>query len=303
MSYLEYELKDNIIHRMNPLTKLLYLLVIFIGSALLRDIFSLTVLVIFSLVWWYLGEIPFSKLKSLVAAIAALVTVFIVVQGFVYFTNKTPLFWITIPQLGIHTAFYLEGFVYGIVIGLKIIAIVASVPVLTLTTPTSKLIVALAKIRLPYSLIFVLATAMRFTPLIIATYSEIIDAQKIRGHDIDKMGIIEKMRKAFIPIVTPMFISLLKRADELQISIESRAFGAVKNRTYVEEIKIRASDIIAMAILITLLGLIIFGVIMWGTLIWQSNPLPAWFPFRDLFDWFVFKLPDWAMPPMRGISG
>lgn len=303
MSYLEYEPKDNIIHRMNPLTKLLFMGVVFIGAALLKDIFSLIILVTFCLVWWYLGEIPFSKLKPLVMAIMALVLVFIVVQGFVYFRNQTPMFWIDIPQIGFSAGFYLEGFIYGIVMGLKIIAIVSSVPVLTLTTPTAKLVVALSKIRIPYSLIFVLATAMRFTPLILATYSEIIDAQKIRGHDIDKMNLLTKLRKAFIPVVTPMFISLLRRADELQISIEARAFGAVKNRTYVEEIRFRVSDIIAIIILLLLGFGTLYGLIMWGTMIPQTNPippwlpLPDWLPLREWVEWFVYPLPDWAKPP------
>jgi len=192
---------------------------------------------------------------------------------------------------------------FGIAMSLKVIAIITCVPILTMTTPTSKLIVALSKLRVPYSLIFVLAIAMRFTPLIMMTYNEIIEAQKIRGHDIDKMNLISHLRKAYIPIVTPLFISVLRHADELQISIESRAFGAVKERTYIEEIKIGAADVFAILVMLFLAAEMIFGVVVWGTMIPQSNPIPTWiqfpdwFPLRDWIQLFVYKLPDWAKPP------
>jgi len=192
---------------------------------------------------------------------------------------------------------------FGIAMSLKVIAIITCVPILTMTTPTSKLIVALSKLRVPYSLIFVLAIAMRFTPLIMMTYNEIIEAQKIRGHDIDKMNLISRLRKAYIPIVTPLFISVLRHADELQISIESRAFGAVKERTYIEEIKIGAADVFAILVMLFLAAEMIFGVVVWGTMIPQSNPIPTWiqfpdwFPLRDWIQLFVYKLPDWAKPP------
>jgi len=295
LGFMEYEAKDNIIHRMDPRTKLFFMLFILVGSIILRDLFSLALLVLFGLCWWVLARIPISKLKTLVMAIMGLAVLFTVAQGFFYFRGKTPIFYF----LGY--PFYFEGLIFGIAMSLKIIAIITSVPIMTMTTPTQKLIVALSKMRIPYSLIFILTTAMRFTPLIMATYSEIIEAQKIRGHDIDKMNLITRLRKAYIPIVTPLFISLLRSADELQISIESRAFGAVKKRSYVEEVKIRAVDALAIGVMAFLMFAMIYGVILWGTAIPQANPIPPWLPvpdwLREIAQWFVFPLPDWAKPP------
>ena len=195
LGFMEYELKDTVVHNMNPITKLMLLAVILLGSILLRDIFSLSILVIFGLIWWAFARISPKKLKVLITAILGLVVLFTVAQGFFYFRGKTPLFYF------FGYPFTLEGFVFGIAMSLKVVAIIICVPILTMTTPTSKLIVALSKLRVPYSLIFVLATAMRFTPLIMMTYNEIIEAQKIRGHDIDKMNLISRLRKAYIPIV------------------------------------------------------------------------------------------------------
>ena len=290
LGFMEYELKDTIIHRMNPITKLMYMAFILLGSILLRDIFSLAILVLFSLCWWFLAEISFKKLKGLITAVFGLMLLFTIAQGFLYFRGKTPIFYL------FGHPFTWEGFIFGIAMSLKVIAIVMSVPILTMTTPTSKLVVALAKLKVPFTLIFILATAVRFTPLIMMTYNDIIEAQKIRGHDIDKMNLITRLRKAYIPIVTPLFTSLLRHSDELQISIESRAFGAVKKRTYIEEIKFGTADYLAILIMILWLIEIIYGVIMWGTMIPQTNPIPTWLPLRDWFQIFVYQLPEWAKP-------
>lgn len=290
LGFMEYELKDTIIHRMNPITKLMYMAFILLGSILLRDIFSLALLVLFSLCWWFLARISFKKLKGLITAVFGLMLLFTIAQGFLYFRGKTPIFYL------FGHPFTWEGFIFGIAMSLKVIAIVMSVPILTMTTPTSKLVVALAKLKVPFTLIFILATAVRFTPLIMMTYNDIIEAQKIRGHDIDKMNLITRLRKAYIPIVTPLFTSLLRHSDELQISIESRAFGAVKKRTYIEEIKFGTADYLAILIMILWLIEIIYGVIMWGTMIPQTNPIPTWLPLRDWFQIFVYQLPEWAKP-------
>jgi energy-coupling factor transport system permease protein len=107
------------------------------------------------------------------------------------------------------------------------------------------------------------------------TFYDIQDSQILRAHDIDKMGYFEKIRKAWIPIVTPLFMSLLRRSDELEIAIESRAFGAPVKRTYVEELKFKGIDYIMFAFMISFFIFTLIGVIKWGGII-PSSWLPPW---------------------------
>lgn len=113
--------------------------------------------------------------------VAVTIAIFIVVQGFLYWKGKTPLFvlfhyYAYGKDIGVFTY---EGLLFEIAMSLRILCIVCSIPILTMTTPLSTFIVALAKLRVPYVLNFALSTAMRFTPLISKTYEEIVDAQKL----------------------------------------------------------------------------------------------------------------------------
>jgi energy-coupling factor transport system permease protein len=130
---------------------------------------------------------------------------------------------------------------------------------------------ALAKVHVPYKFIFTFGMAVRLTPLIDQVYHEIIEAQKLRAHDIDSMGLVKKIRKGYLPIFVPLILGLLRRSSDLDIAIESRAFGTPVRRTYLEEMRFGAADIcfiaftsiVALAILVysTLYGSLTFGVL------------------------------------------
>ncbi|MBS7648827.1 MAG: energy-coupling factor transporter transmembrane component T [Candidatus Bathyarchaeia archaeon] len=278
---IEYVAGKTIVHKMHPLTKLAFASFILATSFFLRDIASLSILIGIVLFFWFLSKIPdiLRRFKLIFVTVTATVVLWIVAQGFFAAYGKTPLF--TLFEL--HTplwpkplgTFYLEGLIFGLAMGMKAIAIVASAPILTLTTPIPHLIVALSKLKIPYKFNFTLATAVRFSPLIVSTFYDIQDSQVIRAHDIDKMGYFEKIKKAWIPVVTPLFMSLLRRSDELEIAIESRAFGAPVRRTYVEEIKFKSIDYVMFAFMISFFIFTLIGMLNWGGII-PSSWLPPW---------------------------
>lgn len=61
-----------------------------------------------------------------------------------------------------------------------------------------------------------------------------------------------KKMKAYVPLTVPLILSILKKSDDLDIAIESRAFGAPVKRTYLKEIKIHLADYIAVTFLASL---------------------------------------------------
>lgn len=259
-SILEFVGGNTPVHRMNPITKLIFLVVCFVIASLFPNIILLTVLLAVILTWWGIAKIPVAKLKVIFLLVATTIGIFLVVQGFMYWKGKTPLFtlfyfYIGDKNIGQYT---LEGFLFGVTLSLRILCIIFSIPILTMTTPLSTFIVALAKLKVPYSFNFTLSTALRFAPLMSKTWGEIVDAQKLRAFDFDKMGFVKKMR-AWVPLVTPLLLAMLKRSDELDVAIESRAFGAPVKRTFLKEIKMRTVDYIA---LISLVVLFILNIVM-----------------------------------------
>jgi energy-coupling factor transporter transmembrane protein EcfT len=59
---------------------------------------------------------------------------------------------------------------------------------------------------------------------------------------LDEMNLIDRVRKGLVPIVIPLFLSLLRKAQDMDVAIESRAFGAPVERTYMESIDLGFAD-------------------------------------------------------------
>ena len=238
MSVLQFINKETTIHRLSPLTKVFMLLSLFAISLYSYNLAVLMVIVVSVLTLWAIARIPLRNLKMAGAVLVGMMVLFVFFNGFFYYFGETPLF--TLYKW----TFTVEGLFFGFAMTAKVAAVILSIPILTMTTPVSKFMAALAKLKLPYKFIFAFGTAMRFVPLVQETYTAIQDAQKLRAHNLDEMNIINRIRHGFIPIVIPLFLSLLRKTQDMDIAIESRAFGAPIKRTYLESIQLQSVDIL-----------------------------------------------------------
>jgi energy-coupling factor transport system permease protein len=214
----------------------------------------LSILVVF----WILGKISFKEIASLIKLLSLIFSVFIVINGFMYFRGKTPLFYV----LGF--PFTIEGLLFGITLCLKVVCIVSTIPLLTKTTMITDLISALVKIRIPYSLVFIFTTAINFTDIIEETYNNIKESQILRGYSIDEMNFLKKAIRGYAPLFIPLVLIVLRKASMMDMAIESRAFNATKKRTYVNEIKFTKIDIATIILFMTASSILILYNIIYG---------------------------------------
>ncbi|MEM3078193.1 MAG: energy-coupling factor transporter transmembrane component T, partial [Nitrososphaerales archaeon] len=133
-------------------------------------------------------------------------------------------------------------------------------------------ILGLLQLKLPYNYAFIATTALRFLPLLTNTRDLIIDAQKLRGLELEKVSFIKKFT-AQIPLLVPLIVTSLKLCDDLETAIESRAFSGSSKRTYLHELKIEYKDkvLIYSLFTITIIGVLI-GLFFLPTLWWGIVP-------------------------------
>ncbi len=241
------------IHALNPITKILIVLLFWLVSLGQFNPVVLSGLIITALVLWSIARIPIRGFGHLLVALSVVFVVLTTINGFMFYNGKTALF-----TLGPGT-FTLEGFWFGVTISLKILSVVTFIPILTFTTPMPRLMAALARLRLPYKFIFTFGVAMRFTPLVAQTYRDIVASQRLRGYDLSAMPLPTRIFRGYVPIFIPLVLTLLRRAADLDIAIESRAFGAPVQRTYLEELRFGPFDYLAiggsLAVFIALIAL------------------------------------------------
>jgi energy-coupling factor transport system permease protein len=75
--------------------------------------------------------------------------------------------------------------------------------------------------------------------------------------ELDKGGFLSRIRK-YIPILLPLIVNSIRRSLELAEAMESRAFGATKDRTNLYELKMARIDYIVFVITIGVLVLAIY---------------------------------------------
>jgi energy-coupling factor transport system permease protein len=74
-----------------------------------------------------------------------------------------------------------------------------------------------------------------------------MDAQKARGLELERGNFLKRI-KNYIPILIPLIVSAIRRSLELAEAMESRAWGATKNRTNLYVLKMHKGDIVLILI-------------------------------------------------------
>lgn len=256
----KYVEKNTLMHRLHPITKALLLLAALLLALIFTYDYSVIPLLLvlgFELILWRIGGIEFWRVALVIKVLMGIFLFFILVQGFLYRGGVTPLFAIGHFKLWEKDIgeFTLEGLLYGLFISTKILVVVIAAIIFVMTTSITKMSALAHSLRLPYSFSFTLLAGLRFAPLIFKSFSDIKDAQKLRAFDIDRMNMIVRAFKAYVPILTPLILNLLRRGMELQISIESRGYGATKNPTQLEELSIRPQDIVMLTVVILIFSI------------------------------------------------
>jgi energy-coupling factor transport system permease protein len=130
---------------------------------------------------------------------------------------------------------------------LRFVVLVESFSVFFLTTSPDHLGLALEQSRVPYEFAFAFTTAVRFVPVLAEEAQTIMDAQKARGLELEKGGILKRIRN-YVPVLIPLIVSAIRRSLELAEAMESRAWGATKKRTNLYALKLHRGDFALLAI-------------------------------------------------------
>jgi len=261
MPILAYTRGNTIIHKLHPLTKLLFIALVWVVSLVSFDVITFAILLLSIFVVWLLGRISIRDMILFAKLLSIVFVIFTLINGFMYFRGRTPLFYF------FQYPFTREGLVFGITLCLKVLTIVSTIPILTKTTTMTDLISALSRLRIPYQLIFILTTAMNFTDIIEETYNNIKESQFLRGYSLHEMNFITRVIKGYAPLFIPLILTVLRKASTMDLAIEAKAFGATKNRTYVNEIKFKGLDFLVAGLFVALTSFLLLYNVMYGNII------------------------------------
>ena len=248
---------NSVVHRLDPRTKLLMLIVYIVSLFVANNWVSYLLVFGFLATVIAISHIP---LKSIFRGMKPLIfiLVFTGVLNIFFTAGQTLLveFWI------IHI--YLEGIIRAAFMIARILMLITGTFLLTYTTSPialtdglESLLNPLKKIKLPvHELSMMMCIALRFIPTLIEETDKIMSAQKARGADFETGNIFKRV-KALVPILVPLFISAFRRADELATAMECRCYQGGEGRTKMKLLRYKRNDFLTYGVGIFLLAAVI----------------------------------------------
>ena len=254
---------NSVIHRLDPRTKLIMLVVYIVALFSAASWISYGVCFAFLAVCIAISTIP---LKSILKGMKPLIMI-LVFTGLLnlFFTaGETVLvkFWVITITL--------EGVVRAIFMTVRILMLITCTFLLTYTTSPIALTDGLESLMSPLKVIkgpvhelsMMMCIALRFIPTLIEETDKIMCAQKARGADFESGNLMERV-KALVPILVPLFISAFRRADELATAMECRCYHGGEGRTKMKLLRYTQWDLKAFGIGVLLLAAV-FTLVSFG---------------------------------------
>lgn len=221
-----YQENDTIVHKIDPLSKILYIAVAIAVPIIIPTKTVAIACMLFSMAILALGKV-FKKVIPLISFSMLILISIVIIQGLFRAGNKTPLF-----HIG-SLVFYKEGLIYALGICLRVINILCSFAILVLTTKPSDLIETLVRKGLSPRIGYVLSSVLQIIPEMTSTMGTILDAQRSRGMETEGKLIVRI--KAFFPLIGPVVMNSLISTRERSMALEVRAFNSKRKKTFLNE--------------------------------------------------------------------
>lgn len=235
-----YYLKDSIIHKLNPVFKVISLFFSIITVILSNNLIDYILLFIFILLLMLYSKIELKVYLKNIYTLRIFI-IFIIVINFIF-------------TVDIISTLYMV---------LKIIYLVMVSAILTLTTPPMEITYGLERIFrvfnkfLPINSICLSITlALRFIPMITMQAERIIKAGSLRGVDFNEN--FKSKIKSISNMFVPMIYLSLKKADDLSDIMEVRLYNYGLSRT-----NYRLNERTFKDIILLILNVVILIIVVW----------------------------------------
>lgn len=236
----QYYHGESFLHRLDPRSKLLASLILMTSLLFSNTIDLILIHGAVILLAVFVSKIPFSVIAK----------------------NLKWFLWLFIITLAIHileikivASFpYLNcgisanGLANGLTYTLRLALLIILAALLTLTTSpieladgAERMFSPLKRLKLPVQEFALMMTlSLRFIPILIREAERIKNAQLSRGASLD--GSLLERVKNIVPMILPLFVSAIRRADDLAVAMSARAYVGGEGRSSYSRLVFKVAD-------------------------------------------------------------
>ena len=267
----QYYPGNSLLHRADARIKIIVLLIYLVIALAARSALAVMLAAAFTLVLIIISRIRIPLLLKTVKPLVFILVFTAVINVFFTSGEGEPLVkagFITIYFEGIRNAVIMFVRLISIVLGSSVLLSFTTTPI-ELTDAIESLLSPLKLIKVPvHEFAMMMSIALKFIPILIEETNKIISAQKARCADFETGNVIRRI-KSLVPVLIPLFVSAIRRAEELADAMECRCYRGGEGRTKLKEQKTRPADWIMLFCAAAVCAGVIFLNRVWITEVWQ----------------------------------
>lgn len=245
---------NSFLHKLDPRTKILGLVVVTSATFLTADPLPMLVPFLFViLLAVFAGQLK-GLFRGYIVFIPLLVFVVLIdsffagePSGTVYFTADI---WI------LHPALTSGRIAFATAMGLRLLAIGGISILFILTTEYTTLVKSMRSMKFPHAFSFSLGYALRSITGLTNDLRHIMDAQRSRGLEFDRDSFL-KARNTLMAVSVPMTVSMLKRSQHVSDAMQSRGFGGTAVPTVFRPGRFRNADLAMILAYVLLIAVVV----------------------------------------------
>jgi len=220
-----------------PDPRVIFALALFFSSygVIIRDVRYMAVLLVSAIICGVFFGIDFRRLVRQIKRLLQVVATVALLQS-VFAPSGTILFELfNFPLLTV------GGIMKGLTVLFRLILFITSAAMFALYKPRA-LIQGMAQIKLPYEIAYMVSIGVRFVPQMGEELKDSLTALQLRGIIIKELKLKKRLR-LYSYLLLPVVAASLQNARELAMSMEMRAFRAMKERTSYYTLSLKRMDI------------------------------------------------------------
>jgi energy-coupling factor transporter transmembrane protein EcfT len=267
--FLEYRPGTSFPHRMDVRTKLLVFVVAVVLTFQFAHPLPNALLAVGSLLLLPALGVPGRQVGKLLAPLAPVVVLILVFaalsRGPGDFGSSSSARVLVHLWFGDGLPLTVGGLAHGTNLGLRILIMVCLTAALIVSTPVEHFVALMRMARLPFPVVFIVMTALRFVPTMQHRANQVLDAQRARGAKIDG-GMIGAIR-AYTTIMVPLFSTGIRMSEELAAAMLNRGYGITRQPTALTILRPTWRDPAMTVVTAAVVGVVVWARLTgWGSL-------------------------------------
>jgi energy-coupling factor transport system permease protein len=243
---LRYVKGDSFLHRLDPRTKILLLLV-FVCSAMLTVDAVLNTAIFIALLALAAASGAFRHWQKMLWRMAPLIVIIVVFDSLFSHVSWGPVLFST-QQWILRITVTPGSIVYAITVGVRFLTLTGISFLFIMTTQFEDFVAGLRKLHVPYLLALSLGLALRSITLLTADLKAIVDAQRSRCLELDA-SLLRRV-DGLLALAVPAVVSLIYRSRNVSSAMHCRGYGHTDRPTLYSRLRMGINDWMIIACLL-----------------------------------------------------